>query len=120
MLEISLWSPDEEGVIRLSDRIPDTIPGISRFQQVVPHQRPIERFFLDTMKERGGRLVERGVLRTELGIDEGSVDDPNVYPVAVRFKHLAESEAKPQQTATSQNSAAVQDGLHVATRQRTI
>jgi hypothetical protein len=43
-----------------------------------------------------------------------------VYPVAVRFKHLAESEAKPQQTATSQNSAAVQDGLHVATRQRTI
>jgi len=38
MLEIRLWNPDKDGVIRLSDRIPDTIPGISRFQQVVLHQ----------------------------------------------------------------------------------
>lgn len=38
MLEICLWNPDLEGKLRRSDRIPDTIPGISRFQQVVLHQ----------------------------------------------------------------------------------
>merc|ERR1711939_22559 len=38
MLEICLWNPDSEGRIRRSDRIPDTIPNISRFQQVVLHQ----------------------------------------------------------------------------------
>lgn len=31
-------NPDENGQIRRSDRIPDTIPNISRFQQVVLHQ----------------------------------------------------------------------------------
>lgn len=38
MLEICLWNPDSDGKLRRSDRIPDTIPGISRFQQVVLHQ----------------------------------------------------------------------------------
>src|SRR6186713_3009961 len=31
MLEICFWNPDENGVIRRTDRLPDTIPGISRF-----------------------------------------------------------------------------------------
>jgi len=37
MLEINLWNPDDKGQIQRSDRIPDTTPGISRFQQVVLH-----------------------------------------------------------------------------------
>ena len=45
MLEVSLWSTDETGRIRRTDRITDTIPGISRFQEVVLHQGRIERFF---------------------------------------------------------------------------
>lgn len=111
MLEIRLWNPDDKGIIRLSDRIPDTIPGISRFQQVVLHQGRIERFFLDTIEECGGRPVDRGVLPTELAIDEALVDAPHAYPITVRIKHLSESEATPEQTATSANGAAVQDGL---------
>jgi phenol 2-monooxygenase len=111
MLEIRLWNPDDQGVIRLSDHIPDTIPGISRFQQVVLHQGRIERFFLDTIKECGGRPVERGVLPTKLSIDESSANDQDAYPITVHLKHLSENEATPQQTATSQNGAAVQDGL---------
>ncbi|GIZ49869.1 hypothetical protein CKM354_001288700 [Cercospora kikuchii] len=111
MLEIRLWNPDEKGVIRLSDRIPDTIPGISRFQQVVLHQGRIERYFLDTIQECGGRPVERGIIPTKLSIDEGLVSDPDAYPITVHLRHLSEQEATPQQTATSQNGAAVEDGL---------
>jgi len=98
-------------VIRLSDRIPDTIPGISRFQQVVLHQGRIERFFLDTIQECGGRPVDRGVLPLSLEVDVSSVEDPEAYPITVRLKHLSEQEATPQQAATSANGAAIQDGL---------
>jgi phenol 2-monooxygenase len=111
MLEIRLWNPDEQGVIRLSDRIPDTIPGISRFQQVVLHQGRIERFFLDTIEECGGNPVERGVMPTALHVDESLVEDNDAYPITVTLRHLSEKEATPQQTATSANGAAVQDGL---------
>ncbi|KXT06833.1 hypothetical protein AC578_7212 [Pseudocercospora eumusae] len=111
MLEIRLWNPDENGIIRLSDRIPDTLVGISRFQQVVLHQGRIERFFLDTMQECRGNPVERGVLPTELHIDESLVDDCDAYPITVRVRHLSESESTPDQTATSANGQAVQDGL---------
>ncbi|KAK0366820.1 hypothetical protein LTR02_005752 [Friedmanniomyces endolithicus] len=113
MLEICLWNPDENGVIRRSDRIPDTIPGISRFQQVVLHQGRIERYFLDMIAECGGNDVERGVLPTKLSIDESlaDADDDNVYPITVTLRHLSEKDATPQQFATSANGAAVQDGL---------
>ncbi|KXT10048.1 hypothetical protein AC579_8654 [Pseudocercospora musae] len=109
--EIRLWNPDENGIIRLSDRIPDTLVGISRFQQVVLHQGRIERFFLDTMQECGASPVERGVLPTELHIDESLVDDADAYPITVRVRHLTEKESAPDQTATSANGQAVQDGL---------
>lgn len=111
MLEIRLWNPDENGVIKLSDRIPDTLVGISRFQQVVLHQGRIERFFLDTMAECGAKPVERGVLPTQLEIDESLVEDADAYPVTVRLRHLSEAEATPEQSSTGSNGQAVQDGL---------
>jgi phenol 2-monooxygenase len=110
MLEICLWNPDENGVIRRSDRIPDTIPGISRFQQVVLHQGRIERFFLDVMDEHDVR-VERGVMPTSLSIDESAVEDANAYPITVKLRHLSQEEATPKQVATSTNGTSVQDGL---------
>lgn len=111
MLEIRLWNPDENGTIKLSDSIPDTLVGISRFQQVVLHQGRIERYFLDTMAECGAKPVERGVLPTELAVDESLVEDADAYPITVRLRHLSEAESTPQQSATSANGQAIQDGL---------
>jgi len=111
MLEICLWNPDADGIIRRSDRIPDTIPGISRFQQVVLHQGRIERFFLDMMAECGGNTVERGIMPTKLDIDESLVEKQDAYPITVTLTHLSEKEATPQQSSTSANGAAIQDGL---------
>ncbi|KAF4415805.1 putative phenol 2-monooxygenase, partial [Fusarium austroafricanum] len=113
MLEIALWNPDDKGVLHRSARIPDTIPGISRFQQVVLHQGRIERFFLDAIKDfsQGQISVERGVLPTSLEIDESTVEDPDAYPITVNLRHLSEEEAQPKQTSTSANGTSVQDGL---------
>ena len=111
MLEINLWNPDENGVIRRNDKIPDTIPGISRFQQIVLHQGRIERFFLDMIDECGGNTVERGIIPTKLHIDESKVDDYDAYPLTVTLRHLSEKDATPNQSATSANGAATQDGL---------
>lgn len=110
MLEICLWNPNESGIIQRSSRIPDTIPGLSRFQQVVLHQGRIERFFLDAIKDfsNGNVAVERGVLPTSLDIDITAVEDADAYPVTVQLRHLTEAEATPKQTA---NVDTVQDGL---------
>ena len=126
MLEICLWNPDENGIIQRSDRIPDTIPNISRFQQVVLHQGRIERFFLDAIAENSKRTlagvkgwedgieVEHGVMPIKMEIDEKLAhksDSEDVYPITVTLRHLSEEEATPKQSATSANGAGSADGL---------
>lgn len=111
MLEICLWNPDQDGIIRRGDRIPDTIPGISRFQQVVLHQGRIERFFLDSIESCSNIRVERGVMPSKLELDTSLVEDPDAYPITVTLRHLSEEEATPKQAATSVNGTSVQDGL---------
>ena len=131
MLEINLWNPGpvdpdkplEKPMIIRSDRIPDTIPNISRFQQVVLHQGRIERFFLDSIHEhsirtscngegRDGKIdVEHGVLPATFSFDETLADDLTAHPISVRVRHLTEEEATPKQSATSSNGQAVQDGI---------
>ena len=106
MLEVSLWSPDETGRIRRTDRIPNTIPGISRFQEVVLHQGRIERFFLDSLKAYSDIEIERGVLPEELEIDHSKAEDERAYPIKVNIRHLNDDEATP-----FQNDMKVPDGL---------
>ena len=93
-------------MIRRTDRIPDTIPGISRFQEVVLHQGRIERFFLDSLKEHSKIEMERGVLPEELELDYSKSEDHNAYPIEVKIRHLDDEEATPVQ-----NGISVPDGL---------
>lgn len=125
MLEICLWNPDPStALLTRSDRIPDTLPGLSRFQEVVLHQGRIERFFLDSIKENSiltrcnGATpetaeikVEHGVLPTTFAFDSSLAEDPEAYPITVELRHLTEEEATPAQKATSANGKAIQDGL---------
>ncbi|KAK1854656.1 FAD monooxygenase [Colletotrichum chrysophilum] len=103
-------NPGNDGIIRRSDRIPDTIVGLSRFQQIVLHQGRIERFFLENIKKhsKGAIEVERGVLPESLTIDESKVDDDAAYPVTVKLRQLNEEESTPPQAA---NASKVADGL---------
>lgn len=126
MLEICLWNPDPKtGVLIRGDRIPDTIPNISRFQQVVLHQGRIERFFLDAIRENsiktgcngkaGSRdaeiKVEHGVLPTSFAFDESVAEDEDAYPITIQLRHLTEEEATPPQKATMANGQGIQDGI---------
>ena len=94
-------------MIRRSDRVPDTPPGISRFTQIVLHQGRIERFFLDHLKKYSKIEVERGVLPESLEIDTTKVEDNSAYPITVKLRHLTDEEATPEQSKTSK----VRDGL---------
>lgn len=109
MLEICLWNPDKNGRLQRSDRIPDTIPGISRFQQVVLHQGRIERFFLDSIKKHSDIHVERGVLPTSFNFDEAKAADFEDYPISVKLRTLAAEESTPLQRQQHQKSS---DGQH--------
>lgn len=99
MLEICFWDPSPDGGIRRSGRIPDTVIGISRFQQVVLHQGRIEAWMSDAMKKwSGGKMdVERNKQPVELTIDEDKVDDLDAYPVTLRIRHLNDDDATPNQ-----------------------
>lgn len=103
-------NPGSDGVIRRSDRIPDTIPGLSRFQQVVVHQGRIERFFLDNIKKfsKDTLKVDRGVLPESLEIDQSKLNDTSAYPVTVKLRHLTDEEATPPQQV---NASKAPDGL---------
>ncbi|KAK4445493.1 phenol hydroxylase [Podospora aff. communis PSN243] len=114
MIEICMWNPGSDGVIRRSDRIPDTIVGLSRFQQIVLHQGRMERFFLDNIKKYSGGAVEveRGVLPVGLEILEGKGEGGKggEFPVRVRLRGLSEEEATPVQVKTGSRVAA-SDGV---------
>lgn len=106
LLEMCLWNPDETSRIRRTDTIPDTIPGISRFQQVVLHQGRIERVFLDSLKDYSEIEIERGVVPEQLEIDHSKADDDHAYPIKVKIRYLDDDEAAPVQHGTN-----VPDGL---------
>ncbi|EXF83058.1 phenol hydroxylase [Colletotrichum fioriniae PJ7] len=110
MIEICMWNPGSDGVIRRSDRIPDTIVGLSRFQQIVLQQGRIERFFLENIKKhsKDAIKVERGVLPESLEIDLSKVDDDAAYPVTIKLRTLNEEESTPPQAA---NASKIPDGL---------
>ncbi|RFN49048.1 phenol hydroxylase [Fusarium flagelliforme] len=112
MIEICMWNPGPDGVIRRSDRIPDTIVGLSRFQQVVVHQGRIERFFLDNIKKysKDQIKVERAILPEAIDIDKSQLESPEAYPVTVKLRHLTDEEATPPQQATASKNQA-SDGL---------
>ncbi|GFF30036.1 phenol 2-monooxygenase [Aspergillus udagawae] len=107
MIEICLWNPDKDGQIHRSHRIPDTIPGLSRFQQVVLHQGRIERFFLDSIREHSDIEVERGTLPISFHFEDDKAGDFDAYPITVTLQSLSEQEATPEQSGGS----AVNDGL---------
>lgn len=115
MLEICFWNPDDQGKLRRSGRIPDTIPGISRFTQVVLHQGRIERFLLDSITEHSDIKVERGVLPTHFEFDDAKAVDFNDYPITVTVRTLSDEEAVPPQQQQHNRSGnghePVSDGL---------
>ncbi|KAI5861686.1 putative phenol 2-monooxygenase [Durotheca rogersii] len=110
LIEMCMWNPGPDGVIRRSDRIPDTIVGLSRFQECVLNQGRVERFFLDNIKKysKGTLQVERAILPESLEVDASKVDDDSAHPVTVKLRHLSEEESTPQQQV---NGSKVSDGL---------
>lgn len=99
MLEIGFWEPNEKGEIHRSGSIPDTVIGISRFQQVVLHQGRIEHWMSDAIRKwSGGSMkIERSKLPIEMTIEDADANDTEAYPVKVKVKTLAETEAQPDQ-----------------------
>lgn len=99
MNEVSFWAPNENhGGIERSRRIPDTIPGISRYVQSVLHQGRIERHIIDDMHDKsdGTMKIERGVLPESLEIIDDLVDKDDAYPVKVGVRQLSEEESRPK------------------------
>ncbi|KAI0311902.1 thioredoxin-like protein [Amylostereum chailletii] len=108
--EICFCNPGKDsGMLERTGRLPDTIPGISRFRQSVIHQGRIERLFLGKMaawsKDAQGRqriVVERGVTPDLLilpSLEANPLSNDPDDRITVRLRHLSAAEAKPAQNA---------------------
>ncbi|CAG9952822.1 unnamed protein product [Clonostachys rosea f. rosea IK726] len=89
--EVCFWNPDENGVIRRTDRIADTIPKISRFQQSVIHQGRIEQYFLEFVQHPPEVCIDRGVEPAGLEIDKSLIANEDAYPITVTLKRGKEA-----------------------------
>lgn len=96
--EACFYEPDEEGKIRLVDKQPEGVPGISRFNGSVIHQGRIETWLSDAIEEfSGGDLrVERPLLPEAMDIDT-TRDSQTEYPVRVVLRKLPDDDAAPEQ-----------------------
>ena len=93
-------------MITRTDRLPNTIPGVSRYHESTLCQGSIERFFLNSLKEHSDIVVERGVLPEELHLDHEKSEDYDAYPITVKVRHLDDKDATP-----AQNGSKVPNGL---------
>ncbi|KAI5479586.1 phenol 2-monooxygenase [Pseudohyphozyma bogoriensis] len=103
MSEINFWNPDPKtGHLTRTSKIPDTIPGLSRFQQTILHQGRVEAHLIaDAEKHSQGAIkVERGVVPESLEVDESLVGDFSAHPIKVVVRHLSEEEAVPEGLAS--------------------
>ncbi|KAM0755127.1 phenol hydroxylase from Trichosporon Cutaneum [Meredithblackwellia eburnea MCA 4105] len=111
MSEINFWNPcPETGNLTRTGKIPDTIPGLSRFQQTILHQGRVEAHLIeDAFKHsKGTYVVERGVVPESLTVDESLISDPSAHAVKVVLRHLAEDEANPESLTSTKG---VKSGL---------
>lgn len=83
-------NPDSHGLICRTDRIPDTIPGISSFQQSVLHQGRIEQCFFDFISKSSKVRIDRPTAPTNLYIDEQTSLEEDSYPISLTLKTPAD------------------------------
>ncbi|GJN93616.1 hypothetical protein Rhopal_006673-T1 [Rhodotorula paludigena] len=98
MSEINFWNPcPDTGRLVRTAKIPDTIPGLSRFQQTILHQGRVEAHLLQdaATHSKGAILPERSMLPESLEIDESVVDDVDAYPITLTIRHLSDEESNP-------------------------
>ncbi|KAK3326928.1 FAD binding domain-containing protein [Cercophora scortea] len=107
--EACFYEPDENGLIRRVDKLPEGVPGISRFNGSVIHQGRIETWLSDAITEfsNGTLNVERPYLPQSLEIEAADTPTPSEYPVKVVLKKLPDDNASPEQFGHK-----VQNGLY--------
>jgi phenol 2-monooxygenase len=99
LLEACFWSPDENGTIKLENRISIERRGLSRYQPVVLHQGRIEQFLLETIHEHSNIRVERATLPETLAL----IEQDDVYPITVIMSHLRKEDATQTQGSGTAN-----------------
>ncbi|CAD6592880.1 MAG: hypothetical protein ASARMPRED_006770 [Alectoria sarmentosa] len=111
MVEMSMWNPGDDGVLRRASRMSNTIPGISRFSQgVLLAQHRIEGVFLESLAEYSNVEVQRSVQPISITYNLSQVENQSAYPVTIRIAQIGpERSPYPIEKPTS-NGAAEIDG----------
>ncbi|OQV03397.1 FAD binding domain-containing protein [Cladophialophora immunda] len=109
MLEIRFWNPDKDGKLSRTDRMVDTMPGLSRFQQATLHQARIEDYLLRYIRKYSNIETEYHIMPEFLSVDTDQVEDDGAYPIKVILRHLAKPPAV--SNGTSESQTAIPNGM---------
>ncbi|KAM0230070.1 hypothetical protein ACHAP5_011459 [Fusarium lateritium] len=88
-----LKNPDENQRLYRSDKMVDTMPGLSRFQQATLHQARIEHYLIEYVRKYSNIEVEYGIMLESLSIDPDMVEGEG-YPVSVVLRSRPRSDQK--------------------------
>ncbi|KAL2209384.1 hypothetical protein CC79DRAFT_1396290 [Sarocladium strictum] len=109
MLEIRFWNPDQNNQLYRSDKIVDTPPGLSRFQQATLHQARIENYLHEYIQKYSNIKIERGIMPEAINVDTERLNSNDDYPVSVTIRHIPEEAPKTNGNSTD---APIANGLH--------
>ncbi|KAH6954216.1 hypothetical protein DER45DRAFT_646022 [Fusarium avenaceum] len=110
MLEIRFWNPDNNQNLYRSDRMVDTKPGLSRFQQATLHQARIEDYLLNYIEKYSNIGVEYGMMPESLEVEPGLVEGDD-YPISVVLR--SSPKPAPESLVPGDDTAAnIPNGIH--------
>lgn len=104
-------NPGPDGVIRRSSRMPNTVPGISRFPQgVTISQQRIERLLQESILHNSTVDIKRNMFPIDLVFDPTHVGDGEIYPITVKLGHVEDFD--PLSAGPSQGDKSTYDAPH--------
>ena len=108
-------NPDENGTIRRSSRMSNTIPGLSYFRQgVILAQHRVEEILLQELAKYPHIEIRRNVVPNDLSIEATKAETLDTYPVSLSLFSAGSSEkgveASPRRPPSSINNLAPKEG----------
>ncbi|RCK64544.1 Phenol 2-monooxygenase [Candida viswanathii] len=103
LAELCFWSPDENGQLKRSMRMPDGIVGASRYGVTAIDQGSVEKWLTESIRQFSGGAVnvERPMLPVSMKINEDA--DAQAHAVEVLVKRLDDETAKTEQYGQAPN-----------------
>ncbi|KAL9052382.1 MAG: hypothetical protein Q9206_004331 [Seirophora lacunosa] len=95
MPEMCMWNPGGDGLIHRTSRMPNTVPGISRFPYgVLLAQHRVESILLEKINKSSTVEIHHSVEALGIEIDSNQIQAPNSHAVTVTLRRAVKGHSE--------------------------